>query len=269
MSDTSKNDDNSEFRDPTAPREPDRPADEYTSDESTREVTWSSEQPADTQRIGGGQTEQLPTAPPGGSVPPPPGPVSDIQGPASAGTGPSYGTPAVPPPGGAAVPPPGAQPPSPYASPVGPQQGPGAQSPGPYGQAPQSPYAQRPGYPYAQGPAVGGPPPPPYGGQPPQPGYGYGPGQYAAPARQTHGSGLALTIVSGVSLALGACLTAIPALILGIMALAKQGTSPADADKYARWGWIAYAIGVVLYILAVIGIIAFIAATASSTTMYG
>ena len=72
-----------------------------------------------------------------------------------------------------------------------------------------------------------------------------------------------LLIVSGLS-TLAFCITAIPALVLAIVSLVKQDDSPADSAKYARWGWIAYAIGVALYIIGVISIIAIIASTSSS-----
>ena len=51
------------------------------------------------------------------------------------------------------------------------------------------------------------------------------------------------------------------------MALAKQSSAPGDAARLARWGWIAYAIGVLIYIAAVIGIIALIATSSTSTTI--
>ena len=243
MSDTPKRDD--EFRDPTAPSEPERP-------DTTPGVTWSDDS---TQQLGSRDTQQLPNTPPGAAVPP------ETPGRSAAGSG----TPPPPPPG--TPPPPGPVPPT-TSTPGQPYGAPPAGSPG-YGAGgpAYSPYAQQPPQnPYAR--PAGGPPPPPYAGGPaPQGGYPYGPGSYVQ-QRPSNGSALALTIVSGLSLVLGACLTAIPALILGILALVKHGDSPAEAARYARWGWIAYAVGVLIYIAAVIGIIALVVTTSDPMMRY-
>lgn len=145
---------------------------------------------------------------------------------------PTYGQPAVPP-----VPPApgyGAQPGSnPYAPP--------AQPPAAYGHQPA----------YGQQPTHG------------QPAYGqpYA-GTYVRPTN--NGSGLALTIVSAVSVAFCGGLLVIPALIFGIVSLTKQSSDPEGSRRMSRNGWWAYGIGVAVSLVAVIAAIAFFVASESS-----
>ncbi|MGB7818963.1 MAG: hypothetical protein WBL35_09560 [Ornithinibacter sp.] len=151
---------------------------------------------------------------------------------------------AAPPAGDAAAP-------SPY--PTEAQQPPAYGQPQPYG---QDPYAQQPpAYgqpqphgqdPYAQQPPVYGQPQP-YGQAP----YSPAPGGYSVPQR--NGSALTLTILSGISILCCGGLLTIPALIFGIIGLTKQATDPAESARMTRFGWIAFAIGVVVSV--VIGVI--------------
>jgi hypothetical protein len=265
MSDTSGNEresgreDSGEYRDPTAPS--DDPGTGYGSGESgegAREVTWSTSE-GSTEAVPTEGTQQLPAAPGPTSAAPESG-----YGQPSGASG-TYGQPT--------------QPQSPYGhAPYGQSQGQspygqaGGQPPSPYGQGGQGqgPYSQAPS-PYAAGQPGGRPVPTPgqgypYGQQPGYSGqqpYGYGQSPYAAP-RKTNTSAIVLLIVSGLSTLFAFCITAIPALVLAIVSLVKQDDSPADSAKYARWGWIAYAIGVALYIIGVISIIAIIASTSST-----
>lgn len=181
--------------------------------------------------------------------------------------------------------------PSPYGQP-----GPAGQ-PGPYGQPP-NPYAQQAPNPYAAGGAPGayptsrpGPPPAPgapgtlgagfppgppaaYGGPgygppaPGQPGPGYPPSPYGRPqGGTTNTSAIVLLVVSGLSTLIG-CFLAIPALILGIMAVVKQGESPADSAKFTRWGWIAWGVAAALAVVGIIIGIAIFASNVDTTTGY-
>ncbi len=50
------------------------------------------------------------------------------------------------------------------------------------------------------------------------------------------------------------------------MGLVKQDDSPTESARFARWGWIAYAIAVGLVIVGGIIAIAIFASTSSSTT---
>lgn len=136
---------------------------------------------------------------------------------------------------------------SPYPQGQAPQQGqtPQQGQPPAYGQPPTQDrpprQGQYPAYgpnPYAQGPYA----PPPYAGNP-----------YGA-VRQANTSAIVLVIVAGLSTLLS-CLPAIPAVVFGIIALVKQDDEPPESRKFARWGWIAYAIGVAVYIVAVVGLI--------------
>lgn len=263
MSDTSGNERESgregsgEYRDPTAPSN-DAGYGSGESGEGAREVTWSTSE-GSTEAVPTEGTQQLPAAPGPTSAAPESG-----YGQPSGASG-SYGQPT--------------QSQSPYGqAPYGQGQGQspygqaGGQLPSPYGQAGQGqgPYGQAPS-PYAAGQPGGRPVPTPgqgypYGQQPGYAGqqpYGYGQSPYAAP-RKTNTSAIVLLIVSGLSTLFAFCITAIPALVLAIISLVKQDDAPADSAKYARWGWIAYAIGVALYIIGVISIIAIIASTSSS-----
>jgi hypothetical protein len=248
-----------EYSDPTAPVW--NPGEERPDDtEGTGDVTWSTGD--ETRAVPAESTQQLPTAEP------PPG--QPTEPPAAPGV------------------------PTPYGQVPSPPQGPYGQAPNPYGQA-QNPYAAgapggypaaRPGPPPVPGApgtmGAGFPPGPPaqYGqpayGQPAsgQPGYGppgpysqgpgYAPSPYARPGGQTNTSAIALTVVSGLSTLVG-CIFAIPALILGIMALVKQGASPGDAARLTRWGWIAYAVALAFVVIGGIIAIAIFASTSTST----
>lgn len=172
-------------------------------------------------------------------------------------------------------------------------QGPYGQPPNPYGQA-QNPYAAGApgGYPTRPGPppvpgapgtmGAGFPPGPPaqYGqpgyGQPAygppapgQPGQGYAPSPYGRPQQgTTNTSAIALLVVSGLSTLVG-CFFAIPALILGIMAVVKQGEQPADSAKFTRWGWIAYAVAVAFVVIGgIIALLVLFANSSSTSTGY-
>ena len=84
----------------------------------------------------------------------------------------------------------------------------------------------------------------------------YGPGPYAAPgtygAPQHNGSALALTITAGILSVLCCSLLTLPALILGIVGLSKQSTDPEGSARMTRYGWIAFGVGVLVSILAII-----------------
>jgi hypothetical protein len=196
-------------------------------------------------------TEQLPsTEPPAfeppsgaqsGAASPPPNPYGQSQNPYAAGAPGGYPTSQPGPP-----PVPGAPGTAGAGFPPGPTPAYGQQPSGgqPYGQ-PQ-PYGQQ-GYGQPQ----------PYGQQ-----GGYAPSPYARP-RQTNTSAIVLLVVSGLSTLVG-CFFAIPALVLGIMAVVKQGESPADSAKYTRWGWIAYAIAIAFVVIGGIIAIAIFASTSST-----
>ena len=102
MSETPRNDDEQQFRDPTAPSYDPAPEDPGVQDEPRGETardagsTWSGTTP--TEQVPTGSTQQLPT-PPGGDVPPPPQNPYQVQ----AGQPGGYG----PPPPGYGPPPPG------------------------------------------------------------------------------------------------------------------------------------------------------------------
>ena len=64
-----------------------------------------------------------------------------------------------------------------------------------------------------------------------------------------------LTILSGI-ITVSCCIPGIVPLILGIMALTKQSTDPEASRRLSRWGWIAFAIGIVLVVIAVVAFIA-------------
>ena len=165
---------------------------------------------------------------------------------------------AAPPAGDAAAPSPyptEAQQPPAYgqAQPYG--QDPYAQQPPAYGQAQpygQDPYAQQPpaygqAQPYGQDPYAQQPPAygqaQPYGQDP----YAQQPPAYGAPQR--NGSALTLTILSGISILCCGGLLTIPALIFGIIGLTKQSTDPAESARMTRFGWIAFAIGIVVSVV--------------------
>ena len=138
--------------------------------------------------------------------------------------------------------PPAAPPPYPYGSqaPTPPPGPPAYNQPAAYGQGtPPNPYAVNPGQPvppanpYARG---GGSPYPPPGGQAP---FTYQQG----PQRQTNISAIVLLVVSGLMVC---TLVQIPAAILAIVALTKQNDDPVGSRRIARYGWIAFAVGLVI-----------------------
>ncbi len=151
---------------------------------------------------------------------------------------------AAPPPGnpyaGSA---PAAPPAYPYGgqTPTPPPPGPPAYThPPTYGQGtPPNPYAVNPGQPatpvnpYATGGAHGYPHP---GGQAP---FTYQQG----PQRQTNVSAIVLLVLSGLMVC---SLVQIPAAILAIVALTKQNDDPAGSRRITKYGWIAFAVGIVL-----------------------
>jgi hypothetical protein len=74
-----------------------------------------------------------------------------------------------------------------------------------------------------------------------------------------------LLVVAGASSIVG-CFLAIPAAILGILAVVNQAESPSRSAKLTRWGWIAYATGAALWVLAAVAlmVIAGVAATGNN-----
>ncbi|CCH78013.1 conserved hypothetical protein [Nostocoides japonicum T1-X7] len=209
-----------------------------------------------TQPVPSSPTTPVPQAPApeGGPYAPPSSPYSP---PSSAGQGPP--------------------PPSPYAAP-GPYGGEQSAYPGgpPQGSGSQgSPWAPPPHDPYGS-PAPRSTPPPeqnPYGSSP----YGSGTSPYAAgsnpyatggspypagppgapgalpgyavPGSRSNTSAIVLLVLSAV-LTVMCCLTQIPAAILGIVALSKKDSDPEGSARLTRIGWIAFAIGLVVGIIA-------------------
>ena len=86
---------------------------------------------------------------------------------------------------------------------------------------------------------------PPFHGGPQQGAVPAQGGPALSPSTQRRGSAVPLLIVAGISSLVGIFL-AIPAAILGIIAVAHRGDSPSRSAKFTRWGWIAYAIGMTL-----------------------
>lgn len=70
-----------------------------------------------------------------------------------------------------------------------------------------------------------------------------------APDIQRKNSAMPLLVVACVSSGVG-ILLAIPAAVLGIFAVAHQAKSPSRSARFTRWGWVAYAIGMTLTVLA-------------------
>lgn len=62
-----------------------------------------------------------------------------------------------------------------------------------------------------------------------------------------------LLVVAGASSVVG-CFLAIPAAIFGILAVVNQADSPSRSAKFTRWGWIAYATGASLWVLAAVAL---------------
>ena len=65
---------------------------------------------------------------------------------------------------------------------------------------------------------------------------------------------LTLVVVAGISTLIGLFLS-IPAVILGVLAMASQAKAPARAASLTRWGWIAYAAGAVLMVSAGVALV--------------
>ena len=83
-----------------------------------------------------------------------------------------------------------------------------------------------------------------------------------APAGPDNSSAVVQLAVAGVFTLLG-CVMALPAAVLGIVAVVQHKNSPARSATLTRWGWIAFGVGVGLTALAAIGlmVVAGIAAT--------
>ena len=182
-------------------------------------------------------------------------------------------TPQEPSPESSSPPPP---PPSPYAQPQTPQPAPPAAPP--YGgQGYPGTVGSQPGYPAPPPPGPGPAQPDepaPYGQSPydaGQPAYGQSPYGYATAGyspyltgtNEKNTSALVLLIVSIVSFFVCGGIFIIPAAVMGGMALSRQTSDPVRSRSLSRRGWIAYAIGMVV---AVIAIGAFIAWAASHGT---
>lgn len=140
---------------------------------------------------------------------------------------------------------------------------PGAPAPTPYPAQPAA-YPQPAAYqpnPYAQ-PAPYQPNPT---GQPPvYGGYAAPPSAYAAP-REQNTSAIVLTIVSGLlAFSCYFSLAGIPSLILGIIALTKQGTDIEGSRRMSKIGWIVLAVVGALCVLTIIGFIVFAAVSTKS-----
>jgi hypothetical protein len=267
MSDTPRDrDDSGEFRDPTAP-EWAQHADSSEESQDSGAAESGGGDPAD-------PTEEAQD--PGGAAPDGPGDAEPTQAVPTEGTQ-QFPSPGAGGPGGYGPPPPPPQdqptaPAYPPPAPGSPAYGQGGQRPNPY--APPNPYGQPSPYGQAQSPYAGGPPPPAQPGQQRPQGqgqpYGYGqPGPYAqqqpyARPGKVNVSAVVLLIVSGLSV-FASCLPAIAAVVFAIMALVKQDDSPSESAKFARWGWIAYAAGVVLYVIGAIALIALFSTTSYTT----
>ena len=132
-----------------------------------------------------------------------------------------------------------------------------------------NPYAQQPP---AEPPAQPSPwspqPADPYGqSQPgqPYPAYGQSPYQSGAPAA-SNTSAIILTILSALSL----CnILAVGPLVLGIIALTKNSTDPAQSRRLTKIGWIVFAAIWAVGILGIIAYIVFFVALAGGTTNFG
>ncbi len=96
------------------------------------------------------------------------------------------------------------------------------------------------------------------------PGYGapgHGSPTYAAP-QSLSGNTIALLVVSGLTTV--GCGFGIVALVFAIIAAAKKN-EPAASAKYTKWGWIAFAVGLLLAVI-VVGVVIALAVTTSPTT---
>jgi hypothetical protein len=191
-----------------------------------------------TQSIDPSVTAALPIPPP--APPAPPAPIANPYGapPANPYAGPPANPYATPLPGGQGSPPPTAPQAYPYGGPP--------QLPPPTN--PYAAYPQQGGNPYATGPSgQTGYPQPGYavpGGQPP---FAYRPAQPGG----TNVSAIVLLILSALSL-LGCCIVEIPAVILAIVALTKQNDDPEGSKRITKYGWIAFAVGLVIAVVVVV-----------------
>ena len=257
MSDTPRNDDSPEFRDPTAPSDsgPSSDASSSSDSESSSDAVWTSDAGSARDHTSPIETDETRPVPP---VPPvPSGQSASDSPPAHHPFGaPGSGQPDVSP---------AAQYPTQgqvhQASQPGP---PGYGTPG----HPVPPSYGTPGY-----GTPGHPGPPGYG----TPGYGtpgygtpgYGAPGYAGPAyaapQSLSGSTIALLVVSGLT-TLG-CGFGIVALIFAIIAAAKKD-QPTEADKFTRWGWIALVVSFVLAVLVIIGFFVLIAVGSTSGSTF-
>ena len=92
---------------------------------------------------------------------------------------------------------------------------------------------------------------------------------YNAPAASTTTTGAPVSTTKWiVQLVVGGVLILpnIFTLVLAILGLVKADTDLETANKYYKWGWIAYAIGVVLWILGIIAYVVLIVAAVNSGT---
>ncbi|MFV0462437.1 MAG: hypothetical protein ACK5MP_04440 [Nostocoides sp.] len=71
------------------------------------------------------------------------------------------------------------------------------------------------------------------------------PGGYGRPPAPANVSAIVLVVMSSL-LTLACCLPVVPALVIGIVALTKNNDDPVGSRRLAAWGWVAWAIGVVL-----------------------
>lgn len=88
---------------------------------------------------------------------------------------------------------------------------------------------------------------------------------YTAPAASTTGSAPVSKTKWIVQLIVGTVVFGnIITLILAILGLTKADTDLETANKYYKWGWIAYAICIVLWIILIVGYIVLVVAAVNS-----
>ncbi len=100
-------------------------------------------------------------------------------------------------------------------------------------------------------------------------GYGYPPptvSPYGQPQNNT--SALVLLIVSLISIVFCGGLLVIPAAIMGGISLSRQSTDPESSRNLSKWGWIAYAIGIVVSIIVAVVFIAFVISSADNGSSF-
>jgi hypothetical protein len=127
-----------------------------------------------------------------------------------------------------------------------------------------------PAYGAPSDPPVYGTPPPPTFGAPPPPagGYGYppqygGPG-YGVPAAPTPASAIILVVVAAIAtLSCYFILPGLPALIIGIVSLARNSSDPESAQRLAKIGWIVF--GAISGVIILLFIATAVMASLSST----